>query len=355
MFNLSNLALYVDSPNGFLEHYGATDHRLSSGDTGEKIAFACILGFAAIQGYCNQQSYSKSIDETLPGYQKEEDTDPPLLKRDLIAAGISAVYKAAVSSTSFVALSKGLFGFGVGASWSLAAICFPGNAFSQFAIFANRFEKKLNWHLSPQWRCGLSHTLAATYNIPNAALYFNAIDAFPKNINLLDHRLSKCDEPWEVAVVTVIGIFTAALLVSTQRSYSKKIADIFTNPEEVSQTEETSDRQTCQDKCRPLIYVASGMTAFYKTAVTSLSLVALIYAAFNSRDAGATIASLCSIGNIIANFSIFKPQQQRSDHDEEMGSESSETCCCGLFKTHVDSGKTAGLPLLNQPEFPLYS
>ena len=338
MFNISNLALYTNSPDEFLNHYGTINSRLSEGDGLEKFGFGVILLFVVILGYTNQKTFFKRIDRILPNYQEGErdDTDQESLtnreKCDLVLISISAIYKGLVASSSLLALLKTK---STSAGWSIASICLLGNILSQFAILAKKeVTKKLDLHLSywPRWIT--VHLLTLTYNLPNTALYFNAADAFLEHIDVLDHRLSKGSDAWEQGLVAMIWIFSAVLLISTQRAYAKEVADVFTNSKENISNEEPQYGQYYHDKCRVGILIETYITSFYKSANNGLSLLSLVYAATNSL-VGATLISVCFLGGgFLAQYSIFKPNQHKQSADyEELASEASRPWCCGWFKT----------------------
>ena len=312
-FNLSNLALYVTSPNEFREHYGTSDHRLSGGSPAEKAWFVAVLGFVSIQAYCNQKTYSKTIDRVLPNYRAEneaQDEDPS--KYYVILSGISSLYKAAVTCSSLLTLTKSQLtllkgSWNLATGWTLAAVCFPGNACSQFAIFAIPVVRRYHWHL-PYWpKLLLSHALALTYNLPNVALYFNLANAFLKNTKLLEHRLTEGHELWEQAVVIFLGFLSIVMFFSTQRTYSKKVAAVFTDPERVSPNGNERTSWTAAALHSVAMSIA-GITACYKTAGTSLSLIALVFTFTHSLPLSIAIIPLCLVGNLLAQFSIFKPE-----------------------------------------------
>jgi len=278
------------------------------------------------------------------------------MKKHVRALAVTAsIYKAIAASTSFVAFAKTRFnitsGWGIGVTWASAVICLFGNAPSQYAIFAIPYEQ-LDWEIkSSKRKCAVAHLATLLYNIPNAALYFNAVDVFLKNIHALDHRLTEGSEAWELGLVGVIGFFSIVLLLTTQHTYAKKVAEIFTKKEENPQSENT----TCMSSSlKTLNYIGSGLTAFYKTTGTSLSLIALSYTATNSLTFGISIAAICYIGNLIAQFSIFKPEENRlKDGYEQFDSESRGGCCSRLFSRAATLSSGAPLGLVSAKNSPV--
>lgn len=325
MYNFSNSALYYESPNEFGQHYGLIDHRLSefSKDTPAQFSlYSAILFFVAVLAYSNQKSYAFHIEkatgkqnralryEEMPLLYSPKPAPKPS-KFDLATSLVSSLYKASVAASSLAALLKNT----MGPEWAIGAsiVCSPGNFAAQFAIFAAPIVKKYNLHIRNKWlRWGLVHALTLFYNIPNAALYFNAGDEFLHHIKLLDHRLIDHREHWEYLPLVFLIAGTGFLLFSTQRSYSKKIADIFTDPlqdqHSVDSQNENDRWNMLRNKAQPFFQFEARVTSFYKAVITYISLVGALYTFTDSFAAGFVFSTLCFSGNLYAQYSILKPE-----------------------------------------------
>jgi len=321
MFNISNLALYIDSPNSFLEHYclsGNTchyDHRFTEGSTGERIAFWIpITLFSFGLAISNQKAYRKTIDKLQkhPVYpDPDESTTPARWETGLEV--FSGFGKAIITSSSLLALSKTLFGTAAGLT--IAIICTPGNFAAQYAILNAPFRTEARWKNSYRTANLIAHLFTFFYNLANTALYFNAGDAFLKNIGELDHRLTSClreesahtcSGDFEVGLVTLLGFFSVVLLASTQRAYSSKIRRIF--------TDETADENT---NCHTLFQIDAVISSFYKALITGLSLTVVMNAITQSIPASGIIAGALFAGNWIAQYSVFRPKPRQGGDDQQ--------------------------------------
>lgn len=355
MFTTMNVALYFQSSNEFPEHIGLTNHRLSEfnkDNTGQLILFSFICFFCALLGYSNQKSYSYHINKTLPKpndqrrsllistklLETEEDRPPNPTRFDLTQAAISSAFKAVVASTSLAALLKNT----AGSFWAIAVsvLCAPGNFVAQFAIFAAPLLKTYNIPLGYKTRWFFAHLLTWFYNVPNTALYFNAGDVFLRLINVLKNRLIEGQTAWEYGLLSFLVISSAFLLFSTQRSYSKKIANIFTDPNkentiDISHFENNSWRNVW-DKLTPFFQFDSCYTAVYKAIINYISLVATLFSFTKHLGISFTLSSICLIGNLYAQFSILKPERSRQQIiDDHLEPKKSIPCCFGLFNKVV--------------------
>lgn len=353
MYNLSNIALYIESPNEFGEHYGLIDHRLSDWDQDDSLQKALFLGILfcsfVFLGVSNQKSYHKHISklppekfpilmkffpeqlddnylQSYPLLQEPESSTPPPSKVFVFISFMGALYKTTTSSASLAALVKP---WNETAGISLGVITGLGNFVAQFAIFAEPFVKKYNIHISNHYYCRtiLSHTLTLLYNLPNAALYFNVGDEFLHHINVIDHRLSVGIAGWEYFLFGSLIVSSVFLLISTQRSYASKIANVFTDSEkEPPETtyNEYSQLEKIKDKLTPFINFEACYTSAYKAAINYISLLATMYSFTNTRWAGFLVATLCAPGNLTAMFSILKPELSKKQQLE-----------CTFFSTHL--------------------
>lgn len=367
-YNICNVALYLESPNEFPEHYGILEngvpitHRLSefSKDNGLQIAaFTAIVLFDLALFYSNQVSYSKHIDGVLPqaeiqDYDEESQlTQPPKKKDpsrfDLGMSITSGLFKATVGSLSLAAFLKNdPVKAGPAWAWSISGFCFLGNFFAQFSIFAKELVQKYNINLSHNKRWALAHFLTICYNIPNAALYFNTGDEFLRHIKLIDHRLITGEDWWDYGLVGFLGLSSIFLLISTQRSYSKKIADIFKSHDEETDAEVPRIEYSCTD----IFYNAmAGFFKFesrwstgYKAAINYLALVSTIFSftekAINNHAGTVTLSfalsSLCILGNLYAQYSILVPElSEKQKFENTLEPKVSRPRFFGLFSETV--------------------
>ena len=367
MYNLSNMGLYIESPNEFGEHYGLIDHRLSQfgkDNAGQIVLFSTIVFFTLVLGYSNQKSYSYHIDRALgksrPSFDLERHPliDEPKAKNGsgkltFATSLISGFYKATVASSSLAAFLKNTAG--ATSAIAVSAICAPGNFMAQFAIFAAPLDKKYHWHLSYKKRWFFAHLLTFFYNIPNVALYFNAGDEFLHHIGVLDHRLIDHEENWEYLPLVLLVVGSLFLFMSTQRSYSQKIADFFTDPDkELDSNNSQSENgwwQRTMDKLQPFFAVESRVSAVYKAVINYISLVAVLYSFTSQLVVSFVLASLCIPGNLFAQFSILKPGRSHLEKEnEQLESVRSERYNCGIFSNPV-AEPLVGLSLQNQVIF----
>jgi len=334
MYNLSNLALYFESSNEFPEHMGWLDQRLSESSVGYQVGFfSIILICLSFLACSNQPAYFKTISDLRPSSRNKADEstlEKILKKRDLVVPGIGATFKGLVSSTSLLARLNSPFG------WTIAAICLPGNVLAQFSVFAKPFVEKLNWHW-PFWpRWIIANFLALSYNIPNVALYFNTGDEFLEHVGVIDHRLTEGDTAWEHSLVALLVFFSLVMLISQQPTFSGSIADLATNPNKTKEEKGCNMNFYNRYKHSYLgTYIAPGITAFYRTIITSLSLLADLYVPTGSWVVGTAVASICFPGNAIAQFSILKPSKQHKGYETIGGSEKERSRCFGLFGEKV--------------------
>jgi len=367
MYNISNMGLYIESPNEFGEHYGLINHHLSEfnkDNTGQIILFSTIIFFTVILGYSNQKSYAYHINKALSKNDHSEDAEShPLIyqhepesqpsKFDLVTSLLSGLYKATVASSSLAALLKNTLGSGsaIGAS----VLCGPGNFMAQFAVFAAPLAKKYHWHISYKRRWLLAHFLTLCYNIPNVALYFNAGDEFLQHIGVLKHRLIDHQENWDYILLALLAVGSVFLFLSTQRSYAQKVANIFTDTEQELDSYNAQTEYGCcvsiLDKLHCFFVVESRVTAVYKAAINYISLVAALYSFSQQLVVSFVLASLCMPGNLYAQFSILKPEQSRlQKENEQLEPVQWQRYGCGLFSRRTVL-QPIGLGPLKQDHF----
>lgn len=330
MYNASNVALYFESPNLFLEHYfGPTRHPLtdfSDDDAGEIAGFVGIILFCIPLAISNQSGYKKHIGNLnvfrIDDAAYEDRTAYPLLsppekpqssKFAFFIAGVGALYKAGVGSSSLAAFLHSNFNNPAFAI-SSAVITGIGNFFAQFAILDTEFKYPLSNPLS--LRTIAVHLLTALYNIPNAFLYFNAGDAFLKNIDVLDHRLIDGSEWWEKGLLALLGVSSAFLFISTQRSYSQKLLE-----KVIDDKEQEPESPSCCDplieKLKLFIPIEATYTAIYKAAINYVAFVSAVFDLTKSYAGAFILATICLPGNLTAMYSVLAPSRSEDATQNE--------------------------------------
>ena len=328
-YSSSNAGLYFESLNEFPLHYGLIDHPLTqfNKDNSLEVATLTVLSLSTIiLGYSNQVGYTHHIEKILPkpilprhSWIKAKGNNRPkrsnaMVIAELTAAIISGLYKTTVASTSFLALSKNF----MGSKWAIitSALFAPGNFMAQFAVLIAPLVKDHHLlQLSNRLCWLLAHSSTLFYNAVNCALYFNSGDDFLHRINILDHRLTEGSALWELLLVGGLILSSVFLFISTQRSYSKKVANVFQKhgQKPILTQSENKFNDKYLNKLAPFFLFESAYTTLYKSFINYISLVASVFdllPLFSIPTNLSLLFILCSpaiLGNLYAQFAVLQP------------------------------------------------
>jgi len=342
---ISTYTTYLNSPDEFPEHIGLIEGRLSTGDHWGWF-YGLILPFSIFMLIPAFVTFVEVIDKLFQNFQTPNATDNNRQNSQeqksygccefisdvgsLLFLGLclfSALYKALVRSSSFMALLKQVFNLSIPVS-SILALPALGSFFSDFALnissisFAKeRFKACCPLVSKNNLTRGIPilsfvfwiarHLLTLCYNLPNTALYFNAFTAFLKSIDLRDHRLGgEGSAWWEYALLTIPIAGSVVMAIATQLSYEKKLQDI--SAKQVKEDALDDSQKICPKLCT----FVTAHAALYKAFTNSLSLISLTYSITKQlrpdmskailRTIGSVFAILCCTGTLLTQYSILK-------------------------------------------------
>jgi len=337
---LSSFALYLNSLDEFPEHIGILNHRVSEGATWPGFLIIVVLG-TFMMLIPTHTTYTRAIKKLRPDSRETEEIKKCChITIHLVGCFLSAIYKAAVRSTSFTALLMQPFTAEIAKTkfpylyvyLALSIPFFVGSFVSEFALnagYIRSIEKMFKRLFQPINSClsshcllhfvswAIRHALTLPHNIANTALYFNAATKFLKSVDILDHRLGS-GSWWEFLVLAVPIIGSIGMFLITQYAYAKKIQSLVTQP-----------NQTNQKKWHAVhIDFHAIHVAAYKTVINSLSLISLSYSIMKRLTPGAgaeaqiwalrmvlgcALAIACSRGTFLSQFSILKFDRPTKD------------------------------------------
>lgn len=238
-YNMMTVALYFNSIDEFPQHAQNAEgknflnnrisiemdnHTLSNADRDIlKASFGVLVFFCTVLFISNQLSFVDRVKKFL-SYEEEV---PAKKNPCRIPDGLtSALFKSITTSSSLFALlvtvmseaSNNKTGFKIGVA--VTAACLPGNFFAQSAVF---LEHMLGNSKGCLKYISFPRYYAASYALSNAALYFNAFDAAPSHIGLIDHRLTKPESPLDYTLLSIAIISSAIFILATYSRFEERI------------------------------------------------------------------------------------------------------------------------------------
>lgn len=317
VYNIDTVALYFNSPDEFFDHTQYNGKSIMNGRITQQSGGVFYGGIATLIFFCsflfisNQRAFSSRL-ENLFEHQIKEPIETEKKCFVTFESIISSTYKSIITSSSLFALTTNFIGFWPGLA--ITFLCLPGNFFAQFSVFLEHFVKNSRNTCSntlikaAAWLCALS------YSLSNAALYFNAWDNGFKHCGIINNRLTKYDKNWQLALLIIGGAFSFLFIITTQISFSRRIRNMIEAPKKSTHINPNDDTQNIlgDNNVGTTIYlkeklnVSACVTAVWKTAVTSLSIIGLL-ATHHRRSTGLALAALFSVGNYIAQLTLYAP------------------------------------------------
>ncbi|AIT63200.1 hypothetical protein [Coxiella burnetii] len=264
-YNAAVLATYWISADRFPEHMKWLENSISQEKGSLKLVpVGVFIGMESILFLTNQRTMPKRIEALLRQEESCIFSCYPLPERyKTIEAGISAFWKAAVSSTSLWALFTDLISLTtLNRSWSIGlggALTFsllPANFMAQIANFLKNYLQ--DWRLPAwfAWYCGIG------YGLCNAPLYFNT---FNKVLGpWVGGNLTELDNLFKKILFSLNTLISFKFAYSTSKIYSKRIQKMITPLIEES------------TPSHPHLTFSGTIDAVWKTVVTLLSVIRIV-------------------------------------------------------------------------------
>lgn len=306
-YNVSTLATYWISIDHFPQHMGWLKKPISESQLALIPKYSVLSSIAFFQVIFFVSNQSNVIDrlKVLLKYARPSDSSTSTKnwekRLNITCLCLSAIWKAVVSTTSYLALiysaltrnttlQKNQLDLPMGLG--LAVIFFLPNFLAQYSTFIEFLN-----HPPHLTSCGRANTIAwygsIGYTSCDVALYFNTFDKVFKNWTPEGHHLSSYDTLLEKVLLICGSILSLFFFLETQRVYYHRIFKIF-NPSPMARDPRFS----------PIITKLGLLSAFWKFSVSSLA-VFFITKMIIPEEASWFLLGALSIGNMICQLSLY--------------------------------------------------